>query len=261
MHTVLRALFSLGILGLGTGLGVACGGRGESGATGPSNEMSSPDAGNPRGEGFEELTAPPGTRIIVTELEPQVTECQTDLDCAGTGAAASCAALSSSYRVCVPEAPVATAPSSNPTGDECDSTRPCTVGACYQATLFASGQCGLGGASLQNACRSDSCDDDADCGAGLCGPPGVSSEEFEAGGAIRQCFAADCREDADCALVSGGVCALVASSCGGPGLGKMFRPAQLACVYPGGCARDADCMNGVCSILEGTAVCLEVAPY
>jgi hypothetical protein len=239
-------LITLGVL--------SCGGREDAGdGTGGTTPA---DAGGGAEPYLEGLRTPPGTRISRSRFEPRPSECATDSECSESSAGAACTTLEGSYRVCVPVARVATAPSSNPSADECDSTRPCAAGSCFEALVLPSGQCGLGGASVQNACLADTCQSDCDCAGGICGPAGLTSNESISGGGVRQCFRADCRDDADCSLEQGGVCAFVPSSCGSPIVGRGFRPAQMACVYPGGCLRDSDCGDGACIIVDGTAVCL-----
>ena len=244
----------LAVLGVVFTTFIACGGRDSASGGGPPG--AGVDAGTDAGPYLAALRLPPGTRISRTGLEPPAGGCDAADECGVAGAGATCAALSGGYRVCVPEARVATEPSVNPTVDECDATRPCGVGACYAALRFPSGQCGLGGAGEQNICLADACQSDADCAGGICGPSGLTSNELHAGGGARECFRAGCRDDADCRLEAGGVCAFVASSCGRPLVGSGFRSAQLACVYPGGCVTDSDCGGASCSIVDGTAVCL-----
>lgn len=235
---------------------IACGGREGSSGDGRPDGMTAGDAGGDPDHYLEGLRLPPGARISRSRFQPRSSECETDDECTSAGTGKTCAAVSQGYRVCVPEARLATAPSSDPAVDECDSTRPCGVGACYEAVRYPSGQCGLGGASQQNACLADTCQADDDCGDGICGPAGLTSDEWVDGGGVRQCFRADCRGDADCTLEALGVCALVAHSCGSAIVGPGFRPAQMACVYPGGCLSDSDCGGASCSIVDGTAVCL-----
>ena len=107
-------------------------------------------------------------------------------------------------------------------------------------------------------CRSDGCSTDADCVGGLCGPPGLTSDVASEGGAIRQCFQADCRSNADCTELPGGVCALVASYCDRVGQpSNAFHAARMSCVYADGCTGNSDCPRGTCTVVQGLAVCLE----
>lgn len=243
-----------GVLGVVLTTVIGCGGHD---GGGESRGGGTPvDAGADAAPYLAGLRVPAGTRISRTRFEPAAGDCEGASDCAVAGAEAACTALSSGYRVCVPEARLATEPSASPTVDACDATRPCGVGACYEALRFPSGQCGLGGAGEQNLCLADACQSDDDCPGGICGPSGLTSNELHVGGGARECFRADCLSDADCRLEAGGVCAFVADSCGSPLVGRGFRSAQMACVYPGGCHRDSECGGGACSIVDGTAVCL-----
>ena len=124
-------------------------------------------------------------------------------------------------------------------------SHPCATGSCYRVVYMPTGACGAGGATEQNRCRSDVCNSDADCPGGVCGPRGYSDENYIQGGFIRECIPAQCRSDAECNAESGGVCALIRQGCeprDHPGY--LYRPTQLACIYPDGCARDQDCPTG-----------------
>jgi hypothetical protein len=243
---------------------VACGGRESAGGHRSIDDMSGgadASAAPPDTDASSDpaQSLPEGYRIASSGLEPPTSECVTASDCPAIGATgARCEEIVRGYRICIADAAEATQPGTDPSADQCDATRPCEVGTCFETTVYASGQCGFGGASVHNACRSDSCSSDAECPGGFCGPSGLTSDEFTEGGAVRQCFKADCRSDADCTKRVGGVCAWVRDSCA-PAQRPIteFRPAQLACVYAGGCVAGSDCRQGRCTVVDGAAVCIE----
>jgi hypothetical protein len=202
---------------------------------------------------------PDGGHIVPSGISTKAGDCQSSADCTvGNSGNPQCAeVIPGGYRVCVYQAPIVTTTSMNPI-DQCDGTRPCASGACYAALQYPSGQCGLGGVSPRNMCLSDKCASDSDCPDGICGPRGLTSDNNVTGGFVRQCLQADCHLNADCKAHPQGVCALVAGGCPNtPGF-RLFHPAQLACVYPDGCFSNADCKQGSCMVIGGSAVC--VAP-
>jgi hypothetical protein len=200
---------------------------------------------------------PEGGHVVPSGIATKSGECQVSTDCTLTnsGEPHCVEIVPGGYRICVYQAPVVTTPSMNPT-DQCDGMRPCASGACYQGLEFPSGQCGLGGASVQNLCRSDSCSSDADCSDGICGPRGLVSDDNVSGGYVRQCFHADCRANADCTAHPQGVCAVVAGYCPSTLGFRRYHPAQLACVYPDGCFSNSDCKHGSCVVVGGAGVCV-----
>jgi hypothetical protein len=234
------------------------------GCSGGGLKTSSPDGGSktppPEGgsetsppDGGSTLEAPDGGHVVATDLVPRATGCASDSECGGVPGA--CAeVVPGGYRVCVDKGGEVTAPSAIP--GQCDGTRPCATGKCYAGQFYPSGACGLGGVSPENVCRSDECATDADCHGGICGPSGLSSGEHVSGGDVRQCFAASCRSNMDCAAAPGGVCSFIPQAC----VGSKYFAAQVACVYPGGCTSTADCCNGTCGICEvvgGRTVCVK----
>jgi hypothetical protein len=245
-----------------TALLLACGGRERNPTLASAGDASVSTIDRTMDSGAPSRGLPAGYAVAPSGLAAPGDECQTAGDCPVFGAGrARCVELVSGYRTCVNDVQVATVPSDYPSVDQCDATRPCALGACYATTVYASGQCGLGGASVQNRCQSDACSTDADCSGGVCGPPGLTSDALIEGGGVRQCLEADCRSNADCTEQAGGVCALVAGSCGpGESSSNEFRPAQLACVYAGGCVRASDCPKGACTIVAGSARCLYRSP-
>lgn len=237
----------------------ACGGR-EGGATPIANDGGADDTAPSDGSAPRDATSalPDGSQIIPSGIGTKAGECQAPADCTlGNSGDPQCAEVfPGGYRVCVYQTPVAIKPSMNPAGDQCDGTRPCTSGTCYEVQQFPSGVCGLGGVSIQNLCRSDGCSSDADCSDGICSPRGLTSENNVSGGFVRQCFHADCRSNTDCTAHPQGVCALVAGGCPNtPGF-RPFHPSQLACVYPDGCFSNADCGQGSCMVVAGSGVCV-----
>src|SRR5438552_2543479 len=69
----------------------------------------------------------------------------------------------------------------------------------------------------------------ADGVTGICAPAGAY-------GPVRTCVVAHCKTSADCDVKAGGVCAPIQNPC-------CKLPQGLACVYPGGCQKLADCKN------------------
>jgi len=218
-------------------LHAGCGGRENGASPSPSDgDAMTQDVGDAAPSSDATSALPDGSHIVPSGIVTKAAECQSPADCPSPNTDAICAdVVPGGYRVCVSHAPVADKPSVNPSGDQCDGTRPCASGTCYEAAQYPSGQCGLGGVSIQNLCRSDGCSSDADCPGGICGPQGLTSENNVSGGYVRQCFHADCHSNADCAEHAQGVCAFVAGGCPTTLGFHMFHPAQLACVYPDGC--------------------------
>ncbi len=130
-------------------------------------------------------------------------------------------------------------------GDACCDSTECTGGSCYAAADLQF----CGGAFPEfNVCSADACVSDADCTASspssLCAPAGAFGQPK------RFCLTAYCKTDADCTAEAGGLCRLV----GGDPCCSHPAPDGLGCVYPGGCAVDADCPNeGTCN-LDATRV-------
>ncbi|MCC7543049.1 MAG: hypothetical protein IT379_42930, partial [Deltaproteobacteria bacterium] len=80
-----------------------------------------------------------------------------------------------------------------------------------------------------NTCRYDGCATDADCGGGICLPPGAI------GNLNAACVAAPCRSPADCTRRAGGQCVLART-------GGFCPSPAVYCVYDGDpCRTDADC--------------------
>jgi hypothetical protein len=227
---------------------------GSSGSASPAEppQTDVPDSGN-------SSPSPDSDAIVPSGLEPRAGECETAADCPVSAAAAvQCLELPGGYRVCVNDFQEATLPSANGAADQCDAAHPCSAGACYETLVYPSGQCGLGGASIQNTCREDECSTEGDCPSGICGPPGLTSSSSVEWGATRQCFPADCRSNDDCTKAAGGICSLIAGSCSRSlPLSDAFLPARLACVYADGCVRNSDCPRGVCTVVDGSAVCID----
>jgi hypothetical protein len=216
--------------------------------------------------------APPGTpellsdgrRILDSGKPAPAGECASDADCsqyANLFGAGQCSEfVPGGYRTCTYHPAEATEPSpyADGTADECDATRPCGEGRCYLVTFSPTGVCGAGGAEDLNRCRADECTSDADCAGGVCAPRGFRLEANVEGGDVRSCILAGCRSNADCNAEPGGICAVIHHTCAErvdryPG--RTVRPEQLACVYAGGCTRDADCPIGNCVLSDGRAVC------
>jgi hypothetical protein len=219
-----------------------------------------PDGGRTdRGDSGADL--PPGSRIVPTGLQPRSSECTQSSDCppSGSDVPVCSEVIPGGYRVCLYRPPEATHASTEPNQDECDATRPCATGKCYEVLRFSSGLCGLGGAAAYNACRSDACSADSECPNGFCGPPGLSSDSIVRRDWVRQCFQANCQTNDDCTQHAGGVCTLVSESCSHSDTGRLkglFHPARLACVYPDGCGRESDCPEGSCMVIDGSASCV-----
>jgi hypothetical protein len=174
-------------------------------------------------------------------------DCQTDADC-GTG---TCAPLTpGGYLVCLDILPPITSCTSPMSKNQCCSSADCKSGqACYSSGVLT--ECSGGPAvQIYNECVGDACASDADCTGGaspqICAPAGAFDHP------VRACFTAYCHTSADCTAHPGGACVTVTQPC-------CAVPGGLACVYPGGCRKNADCgENGPCQIdpPTGTGQCL-----
>jgi hypothetical protein len=173
-------------------------------------------------------------------------DCTTDAQCPG----GTCAEITpGGYRICL-QPPVEITSCSSPAApnNQCCTSTDCTNGGkCYSSSSF--GQCGGPAMEVYNECLKDQCETDADCLGGgsdvqeICAPAGAF------GNPVRSCFPTYCV--AGCTAKPGGVCAPVSQPC-------CSTPGGLACVYPGGCAKDADCGEGnTCEIdiTTGTGQC------
>ncbi|MFT3766484.1 MAG: hypothetical protein QM820_13370 [Minicystis sp.] len=133
--------------------------------------------------------------------------------------------------------------------DQCCADKPCPNGEpCYDGPLVPI----CAGVPIQphNQCAVDQCSQDVDCADGqICAPAGVLGLK------IRACVTADCKVDADCNLVPGGMCAPVQEPCCGTSAG-------LFCVYPnGGCRSNADCPSAqFCQTSGSQATCQTGSP-
>lgn len=220
------------------------------------------DGGNGAGTagtgGGGSVALPPGLRVVGSNLvTPAAGECMSPANCVG-GSGMGCAEMPSGYRVCTFQAPQATMPSASPAQDECDASRPCETGGCFNIPVFPSGICDTGRPSTHNVCRDNECTMDSQCPANsICGPAGFSATEEFGGGTVRQCVLATCRSNTECR--SGGVCSLVQAGCDLPAADGSFAylPPQLACVYANGCTSTSNCPNGsVCKVISGEGVCV-----
>ena len=176
-------------------------------------------------------------------------ECASDADCP----AGACVALApGGYKVCaaIPkEAQGCTMPP-GPIPDQCCKSSDCKGGACYPSSELP--YCGGVPMPAYNVCIPKGCTTDDGCihnnpDPWICLPAGAF------GYPTGTCFTAYCRTGADCTAQGAGSCRPIANPCCGV-------PSALACVYAGGCARDADCgSDGTkhCAIdaATGSAVC------
>ena len=178
---------------------------------------------------------------------PSHGDCKTDADC-GTG---KCAPITpGGYLVCLNIPPPATScDSPMMPGDQCCSSADCKSGQeCYSSGVLV--ECAGGPAmEIYNECVGDQCESDADCAGGnapqICAPVGAFGQP------VHVCFTAYCHTDADCTAQAGGACVTVSQPC-------CSAPQGLACVYPGGCSKDADCgQDNTCEIESenGTGEC------
>ncbi len=176
--------------------------------------------------------------------------CSGDSDCPG----GSCAVIGSAGpRVCVaPPPPQATQCHSGVGPDQCCTSKDCKTGGCYDSAKLPS--CGGPAMALGNRCYADECSGDA---GGCVGEgTGIANWVCLPAGAFgfpqRRCLRTWCRLDSDCGASPGGACRTMSDGCCG-------FPMSLACVYPGGCTKDADCGNerhcdlGVCK--SGARAC------
>ncbi len=163
-------------------------------------------------------------------------DCATAADCPG----GSCGELTpGGYKVCLTIPPPASGCSTSM--DQCCTSADCPNGApCYSTDVITICK---GGPAMPifNECVADSCASDTDCAGGtgpqICAPAGAFGYPLHA------CFPAACHTDADCTAAPCGACVTVSSSC-------CALPAGLACVYPGGCRKDADCGTGNSCLID-----------
>jgi hypothetical protein len=186
------------------------------------------------GTGTSATSAVTGTSSGSTCTGP-TGDCMTDADC-GSGA---CAPVTpGGYRVCLEMPPEATSCSPPLNGTtQCCKSADCKQGKCYSTKSVP--RC-AGPAQIYNECAVDTCTSDAQCANELFPPICIPAGAF--GYPTRTCFAAYCHTDADCTAQPCGVCAPITGPC-------CSFPAGLACVYPGGCTKNADCgPNKACMI-------------
>ena len=242
----------LGALFCAWALSTACGDEG--GGDGDGNAAGSAGSG-----GSSAVALPPGVQVVGSNVTTPLTgECRSPANCLG-GSGMGCSEVPSGYRVCTFQTAQATMPSSIPTLDECDASRPCREGGCFSIQVFPNGVCDLGQPRTYNVCRNNECTMDADCPSGsICGPAGFSGTEQYVGGTVRQCLRASCRSNDDCR--AGGVCSVVQAGCDLPAAdnSQAYLPAQMACVYANGCTSTSNCPNGaVCKVIGNEGVCVQ----
>jgi hypothetical protein len=174
-------------------------------------------------------------------------ECKTSADCGG----GTCAPVTpGGYLVCLhlpPEVTSCVMPVSP--SNQCCTSADCKQGKCYSTESLP--YCGGPAMEIYNACMSDTCTTDADCVTNAGTLPEICVPAGAFGYPVRTCFTAYCHTSADCTAHPGGVCAPVSAPCCG-------TPAGLGCVYPGGCAKNADCGQGNSCQLDpktGSGVC------
>lgn len=174
-------------------------------------------------------------------------DCQSAADCAG----APCEEVTpGGFKVCLsnnpPEATMCNPDSVPP--DECCNSSECAEGKCYHSTNVPS--CGVVHPD-ENLCFPDQCQSDGECATAdpsACVPAGAY-------GPMKRCVTAYCKTNEDCTAKPGGYCAPIENPC-------CPTPLALACVYPGGCRKQADCSSDFsksCEIDEATkeAVCVD----
>jgi hypothetical protein len=250
----MRSIRLLGAVFCAWALSTACGDEG--GDDGGGNTAGTAGAG-----GGGSVGLPPGVQVVGSNLvTPLAGECMSPANCVG-GTGMGCAAVPSGYRVCTFQTAQATMPSAIPSADQCDASRPCEAGGCFNIQVFPNGVCDTGRPSSYNVCRDNQCTMDSDCPTGsICGPAGFSATEEYAGGTIRQCLLASCTSNSDCR--AGGVCSVVQAGCDLPAADntQAYLPPQMACVYANGCTSTSNCPNGaVCKVIGNEGVCIRRA--
>lgn len=204
------------------------------------------DAGRPSPEPDASVDSVAGTPTL---------GCQSAGDCSF----GDCVSISDEFEACSVEPMGLAMDAGTSAPSECDTTHPCPTGTCYTLAVAATDQCSAGGFDIRRLCLSDECNSDADCpGDAICLPPGVAGTSQLTSAPQRLCLPAACKVSADCTAEPGGVCGLIKEQCAPSNVGSgRFRPAEVACIYPTGCAYPDDCPNGYfCGIVDGAAVCL-----
>ena len=175
-------------------------------------------------------------------------DCKTDAECGG----GTCASITpGGYLVCLNVPPEATScsPPTNSGMNQCCTTADCMHGKCWSTNVYP--YCGGPAKQVYNECATDQCTNDGQCVPGATVPPQICAPAGFLGVPVRTCFTAFCRTDADCTAHPCGTCAPITGPC-------CSFPLGMGCVYPGGCAKNADCAQGESCLLDpmtGTARC------
>lgn len=220
----LAALLAVGCGGNVEGTGGSGGSTGGSGGTGAT--AGSGGTGATAGSGGSGATAGSGG----SGGSVAAGDCQSEADCGGSP----CVEVTpGGYKVCLKAPPEATeCMPDGPLEDECCNSAECANGGkCYGFTSLP--YCGGAQPADYNVCVGDMCASDAQCDGGI---PSVCAPAGAWGTGARTCVAAFCKTNADCTAKPGGVCAAIEGMC-------CSLPLGLACVYPGGCQKDADCAS------------------
>jgi Cys-rich repeat protein len=239
---LLAASCSGNVVGKGVGAGMGGAGGATTTATG-GGATSTTGSGSWTSTGTMCSSLPPGA---------QGGGCHVDADCNG----GTCGPIApGGYRVCLAVEPEATSCTSPSAGQNaCCTSADCAQGKCYSTASLP--YCGGPPKEIDNQCFSDQCTTDAECVFGADLPPQLCAPAGFDGSPVRVCFTAYCHTDADCTAQPCGACVPIVGPC-------CDFPVGLGCVYPGGCARNADCPSGnVCELdpITGTGTCTTQVP-
>jgi len=232
----------------------ACGGNVVSGTgasttgTGAGTTGVTTDTGTgPTGTGGTSTTTGPGGASTGTGGSLPTGDCTSDADCNG----GTCAPITpGGWLVCLNVPPQVTSCAMPNPNTQCCSSADCKQGGCWSTLMLP--YCGGPAQQDYNECMTDQCTSDVQCASDVGAPKPVCAPAGAFGEPVRFCFTGYCHTDADCTAKPGGVCRPVTGPC-------CSTPLGLGCVYPGGCATQADCGQGNSCTLDttsGTGTCV-----